>query len=461
MGCLAAEACGPAGRGIPIPLQACAVLGSANISNLPRPMSAKLQLDDVACPFCGLLCDDLRVAVAQDELTVVTNGCPISTPAFASLAPNGPATPRVAGRAATLREAATAAAAILRQARQPLFAGLGTDVGGMRQALELADRCGAVLDHMNAESTLRNLLALQDEGLIATTLSEARNRADLMLIVGTDVVSRYPRFFERVVWNPETLFGLNGAKREVVYLGEVANTAPGVAPDGRLPWVVSCAPSRRGELIGALRCVLADRPMDAREAGGVPMDTVKALADKLRRARYGVAVWTSADLSFPHAELVVQSLCELIKELNRETRFCGLPLAGNDGDVTANEVHVWQTGFPFRTSLGRGYPEYDPYHHCAARLLAREEADALVWISSYSNRRPPPHTHVPTVVLGRRGLELPREPEVFIPVATPGVDHAAHLFRADKAVVVRLGQLRESPLPSVAQALAAIEEAYS
>lgn len=416
-------------------------------------------LDPVACPFCGLLCDDLRIAVAEERLAVVAHGCPISVGAFAGLPPQE-AAPRVAGRAASLEEAAAAAAHLLKGARQPLFAGLGTDVAGMRRVLALADRCGAVLDHMNAEGLLRNVRTLQEAGLMSTTFSEVKNRADLVLIVGSDVVSRYPRFFERVVWTGDTLFRRDGAWPEVVYLGEVADTSAGVAPDGRLPWVVPCPREKLIDVIGALRCLVAGRPLDAREAGGVPLETVRALADRLGRARYGVAVWSAADLDFPHAELTVQSLCDLIKELNRETRFCGLPLAGSDADLTANEVHVWQTGFPLRTSLGAGYPEYDPYHYAAARLIDRGEADALVWISSLSDR-PPPETHVPTVVLGGAGLLPPREPEVFIPVGRPGVDHGAHLFRADKVVVVRLEALRPSRLPSVARAVSAILEAYS
>ncbi|GIX29279.1 MAG: tungsten-containing formylmethanofuran dehydrogenase 2 subunit B [Burkholderiales bacterium] len=421
-------------------------------------MSSTGVLDPVACPFCGLLCDDLRIAVDEDRLTVAAHGCPISVGAFAGLPPQE-AAPRIAGRAASLEEAAVAAAHLLKGARQPLFAGLGTDVAGMRRVLELADRCGAVLDHMNAESLLRNVRTLQEAGLMSTSLSEVKNRADLVLIVGGDVASRYPRFFERVVWNEDALFRPEGAWPEVVYLGEAADPSPGTSPDGRPPWVVPCPRGKLIEVIGALRCLVAGRPLDAREAGGVPMEKLEALADRLRRARYGVAVWSATDLDFPHAELTVQSLCDLVKELNRETRFCGLPLAGSDADFTANEVHVWQTGVALRSSLAAGYPEYDPYHYAAARLLARGEADALVWISSLSDR-PPPETDVPTVVLGGAGLLPPREPEVFIPVGRPGVDHAAHLFRADKAVVMRLGPLRASVLPSVAQALSAILDAY-
>lgn len=414
--------------------------------------------DAAACPFCGLLCDDVRIAADGERLAVLARGCSLSGRAFAGL-PAIQAAPRIAGRAASLQEAAAAAARLLRDARQPLFAGLGTDVAGMRRVLELADRCGAMLDHMNGEALMRNVRPLQEAGLMSTTLSEVKNRADLVLIVGGDVASRYPRFFERVVWTGDSLFRPNGAWPAVVYLGEVADPSPGTSPDGRPPWVVPCSRQRLIEVIGALRCLVAGRPLDAQEAGGVPLETLRALADRLGRARYGVAVWSAAELNFPHAELTVQSLCELIKELNRETRFCGLPLAGSDGDLTANEVHVWQTGFPLRTSLGAGHPEYDPYHYAAAGLLARGEADALVWISSLSDRSPP-GTDVPMVVLGADSLVPPREPEVFIPVGRPGVDHPAHLFRADKAVVVRLDPLRSSRLPSVAQAVCAILEAY-
>ncbi len=416
-------------------------------------------LDAVPCPFCGLLCDDLRIAVAEERLAVVAHGCPISLGAFAGL-PSQEAAPRIAGRRASLEEAAAAAAQLLKGARQPLFAGLGTDVAGMRRVLELADRCGAVLDHMNGESLVRNLRTLQEAGLISTTFSEVKNRADLVLIVGGDVVSRYPRFFERVVWAGDALFRREGVWPEVVYLGEAADPSPGTSPAGRPPLVLSCPRERLVEVIGALRCLVAGRPLDAREVGGIALETVGALADRLSRARYGVAVWSAADLDFPHAELTVQSLCDLIKELNRETRFCALPLAGSDGDLTANEVHVWQTGFPLRTGLGAGYPEYDPYHYAAGRVLDRAEADVLVWISSLSDR-PPPKTPVPTIVLGAESLPLPREPEVFIPVGRPGVDHSAHLFRADKVVVLRLEALRSSRLPSVARALSAILDAYN
>jgi formylmethanofuran dehydrogenase subunit B len=127
--------------------------------------------------------------------------------------------------------------------------------------------------------------------------------------------------------------------------------------------------------------------------------------------------------------------------------------------MTADTVQLWQTGFGSRTSFGQGVPDNDAYHYSTARLLARGEADVLVWISSLNETRTPPSTAVPTVVLGRSGMAFEREPAVFIPVGIPGIDHSAHLFRSDRVVALPLQRLRRSTLPSVADALAAIETA--
>ena len=87
------------------------------------------------------------------------------------------------------------------------------------------------------------------------------------------------------------------------------------------------------------------------------------------------------------------------------------------------------------------------------------EADLLVWISSFDPAHTPPRRSVPTVVLGRAGMTFEPEPDVFIPVGTPGIDHAGHLFRTDRVVTLPLHPLRESVLPAVGQVLGAIESA--
>lgn len=418
--------------------------------------SSPVELHDVACPFCGLVCDDLVVTEHDGRLSVRANGCRISTPAF-ERAPSSDA-PRLAGRAVPLAEAVSGAARLLHAARQPLFAGLGTDVGGSRAIVRLAERCGGVLDHMNSAAGVRDTMVLQDSGWIATTLSEVRNRADLLVVAGRDVVGRFPRFYERCITNTESMF--SGERRcEIVFLGE--GPAEGAPPLAAAVTVVPCAMEQLRGVCAVLRALVAGRRAPTMGVGGLPLDVLKSLAERMQAARYGVLAWSAAELNVPHGELTVQALCELVTELGRRTRFSGLPLAGGDGDATFESVHLWHSGFGARTGYGRGYAVYDPYHFSTARMLDSGEADALVWISSFSETRTPPATAVPTVVLGRAGMSCAPEPAVFIPVGTPGLDHPGHLFRTDRVVALPLAGLRTSRLPTVAQAIEAIEGALA
>jgi formylmethanofuran dehydrogenase subunit B len=411
-------------------------------------------IPDVSCPFCGLVCDDLTVAADGPRLTVRANGCQLARPGFERELPVVSA--RVGGKAASVPEAAAEAARLLRGARQPLIAGLATDVQGARAAGRLADRTGAVLDHMNSPAAMRNLMVMQDSGWIITTLSEIRNRADLLVAVGGDIVTRFPRFFERCIANRETMFG--GERQcEVIFVGR--GLPAGVSLPGITPRVIACDVNRLHEAFGVMRALLAGRVLSASEAAGAPISVWRELVERMRTAKYGVAAWAAADFDFPHAELTVQVLCELIKDLTRQSRFCGFPLGGSDGDLTSDSVHLWQTGFGGRTSFGQNRPDHDPYHYSAARLLNGGGTDFLLWISSFNEARIPPAAGVPTVVLGRAGMTFDQEPAVFIPVGTPGLDHAGHLFRADRVVTLPLRQLRDSAYPSVADAVAAIEAA--
>ena len=61
-------------------------------------------------------------------------------------------------------------------------------------------------------------------------------------------------------------------------------------------------------------------------------------------------------------------------------------------------------------------------------------------------------------MLGRSGMTFDREPDVFIPVGTPGIDHGGYAYRLDNVVAIRLKKLRDSGLPSTFEVLTAIEQ---
>ncbi len=415
-----------------------------------------IEITEVPSPFCGIGTDDLNIQVDGLSLTVKSHGCAVNTPAFEL--PISDTQPRVDGQIVSLETAVAKAANILRDVRQPLFGGCATDVAGMRALLALADRIGAVVDNTAFNNARRNMLALQDTGWMNTTLAELKNRCDVLLIVGTDLEGFAPRFFERYLWNEESMHLGNTNSREIIYLGKSPSGTASTSPSGRQATILPCADADLPEVMAALSALLKGRKLQAQTIAGLAISDLQSILDKLKAANYGVICWGAAALAFEHAELTVQAICSVVKDINNQgVRCSGFPLGGREGDQTANQVCGWTTGYPARVSFARGFPEYDPFLFETQLLLNNKEADALLWVQAF-NVNPPPSTEIPCIVLGRSGMKFNKEPQVFIPIGTPGIDHAGHAYRLDNVVAIRLKKLRDSGLPSTAQVLSAIEQ---
>lgn len=414
-------------------------------------------INEVPSPFCGVGTDDLTIQIDGVSLKVIENSCVVNKPGFEQAI--GDTSPRMAGKAVSLKEAISKAAALLSITKQPVIGGCASDVNGMRALLSLADRCGAVVDNMNFTAARNNFLALQDSGWMNTTLAEVKNRCDLLLVVGTDLESFASRFFERYLWT-DAMFLENANQREVIYLGKAPSGEASMSPSGQKAKVIPFGNEHLPEVVGVLRALVKGQPIRAEKAGGIAVTELQGIADKLKAAKYGVVTWAAGALGCTHGELTVQVLSELIKDINdRNARCSGLPLAGKEGDQTANQVCGWTTGYPARVNFARGYPEYDPYLYDTKSMLANGEADALVWVNAFNVGSIPPDSGLPTIVIGRSGMAFAKEPDVFIPVGTPGIDHAGHAYRTDNVVAIRLKKLRDSGLPSTAEVLSAIEHA--
>jgi len=400
-------------------------------------------IQEVVCPFCAMGCDDLEVAVADGALQLVGPDCPVAAEGFGRGQPA--MEPALGGEAAGLEAALAEAARLLRASSLPLLGGLGTDVAGMREVLALAERTGGIVDHAGSRGLLANLRAMQDGGTVTATLAEVRNRADLVLLVGTDTTAIAPRFLERCLAPRATLFG--SLERQLVHLG------PGepLAGAERL----ACPAERLGEVVAVLRALAAGARIAAHEVGGIALGALGGLADRLRAARYPVVVWAARDLPGSHPDLLTATLAGLIRELNAKGRCSGVPLVSPENVVGANQVCGWQTGGPLRTSFASGAPDHDPVRWSTAALLRAGAADCLVWISGIGTL-PLPDRGVPTIALVRPGHPLPPGVDVAIPVGAPGLDHAGSVYRMDGVVSLPLRALRDTGLPGVAQALARI-----
>lgn len=418
-----------------------------NNLNSPLPIS-------VTCPACGMLCDDLSL----NDITPVSikNGCAKSIAFFEQSfksSNESACTPSVSGKPTDLNTAIKAAAEILAKSQAPLFAGLGTEVQGMRAIMRLAAKSNATLDHMHSESTVRNTLTMQNGGWLTTTLSEIKNRADVILAIGTDIGSSHPRFFEKLVWDSANLF--SKPSPEVIYLGVSEEKAKsGTSPNGKPASIIGNDPSKVPEIINALNALLINKKINTETIASISVATLQALVEKLKTARYAVIVWSASSFKFSHAELTIQSIVQLINQLNETTRAAGLPLNSGDGDSSVNNTSAWLSGYPTRNRFVNGKPEYDNHHFSTQKQL--QNSDALLWISTF-NPLSPPQTTLPSIVIGHPDTKLDSTPDVFIPVGIPGVDHAGTMFRMDSSITLPLKKLRNNELPNLSEVINRIE----
>lgn len=391
------------------------------------------------CPFCPLLCDSLTVREEGGRLHAEGSECPAAAAGLASFRPGSPpASPLVDGQPATLEQALGAAAGLLRASKLPLLGGLATDVAGARALYRLACRVGAISDHAYGRALLPGLRTLQDRGQFTTTLAEVRNRADLIVCLGSPA-AKMRHLFKRL--------GVGEAlvdARRIVFVGAPVDSAldgaarteaSSLTPAGDLP-----------DTLAVLCALVAGRQVPEADAGLV------ALAEQLRAARYAVVVWDGAALP-AQGELCVEAAMRLVNTLNKTTRAAALPLGGRHGAYSVQSVFTWMSGLPLRTHVGPRGLEHEPLLFDTERLLVDKAVDALVWVASFGTDLPVPATDLPRVVLGHPALAETSTlgaGDVFIPVGTPGVSHTGHLFRTDGGIAVPLHQAFDDPLPSVA-----------
>lgn len=389
------------------------------------------------CPACGLLCDDISLEISR-RIKVVNRNCAKSVQFFEQ--PLGENSPQINGKPATLSQAISHAVTLLKASKKPLFAGLSTDVQGFRAIYSLAQKTNGHLQHLNSESMARNMAVLQSTGWQMTTLTEVKNRGDVLVCIGTDIVSHNTRFFERFMWLSQESSAMftHARKREVIYIGENLNTHAVVSPDGKQPISINCSQSDLPEILAVLRALVAGKKLKAQTVAGIQVSDLMVITDKLKQAKYAVLAWIAKDLDYPHAELAIQTITETVALLNNQTgRAAGLSLGGSDGDTSANNANTWLSGY----SLNNTKPEHD----------------ALVWINSFSAKKLAPITDKPLIVLGNANTPFEQIPDVFIPIATPGLDCSGTLFRVDSAVILPLKKLRENNLPTLNEVANQIE----
>lgn len=405
-----------------------------------------MRYEDVVCPFCGCLCDDLEVSVEDGHITEVKNACGISRSKFMNHGANRLEHPMVDGKKASLDSAVKEAVDLLSKAERPLVYGLSsTECGAIGKAVEIAETMGGIIDNTSSVCHGPTILALQQVGESKASLGEIRNRADLVIFWGSNPTEAHLRHITRYSGMPKGMYVPEGRKGRKIIVVDVRETGSGKLADR----FIKVRPGSDFELLQALRACVRGRELPAEEVAGVPMAEVKELADQMKEARFGIVFFGLGLTQSEGRHMNIDAAVGLVAELNRHTKFVLTPMRGHYNVAGANTVTTWQTGYPYAVDFSRGYPRYNPGEFTSVDLLSRGEVDATLVVASdpASNFPVDAATNLakmPVVTLEQKTTPTTMMSKVAIPVATAGVEAEGTAYRMD-GVPLRLKKLVEPP----------------
>ena len=409
--------------------------------------AATRTIADSVCLGCGCLCDDIDVQVAADaaghqQVIAALRACDLGLQWFGVGQPREPAVSacRIAGEPATFDEAINRAAEILVAAQSPLLVGLAhSPTDSLRAALALAERLGAAIDSATSRRHAAAQLAMQAVGEVTCTWGEIAARSDLVICWGADPVTTHPRNLERYSLEPKSPFLPGDRADRTLIVIDTDRTLTADVADQFIPLRAGSHFDALWTLRALAQGIYFDGTVEGatiERATGVPLDTWRALVERMKAARYGAILLGERLEQSPAAHLAIEALLLLVRELNDHTRFVVHGLGSPGNAAGCDEVFTWTTGYPFAVDFRRGYPRYSPDDGSAALLLARGEVDAalaigddaLVELPSAGSKQ---LAELPLVALDWRDTATLAAATVAFRTAQPGVATGGTVYRSD------------------------------
>jgi formylmethanofuran dehydrogenase subunit B len=272
-----------------------------------------------------------------------------------------------------------------------------------------------------------------------------KNRADVIIFWGANPVEAHPRHLIRYSGMPKGMYNPNGRKDRYIVVVDVRETKSAKLADQ----FIRIEPNTDFEVLQALRAAVRGEAIHGDVIGGIPVNVIMALAEKMKGARVGCLFYGLGLNQSEGKHMNIDAMYSLVSEMNLHTKFAVNPMRGCYNVTGANMVTAWQTGYPFAVDMSRGYPRYNPGEYTAVDLLARKEADAALVMGSDPVATFPIDAvrhlaKIPIVTLERKMTPTAMLSKVVIPVATSGIECDGTAYRMD-IVPLKLRKVVDPP----------------
>lgn len=396
------------------------------------------EIKNCSCSYCGNNCDDITYLLKEKKIVGVRHACRIGASKIINDQDQRLLNPMVRNEEGILEEttweeALDKTAKLLYESTRPILYGWGeTSVEAIKEGIKIAQLSGSVIDNQSTICHGTTIQAFQNVGHPVMTLGEVKNRADVIVYIGTNPMDDHPRHLSRYTTFPEGFFRKNGRDDRTIITIDPKYTNTAKVSDEWIQFNMN----EDYLLFNALRTLLKGDKIKEQTIAGVPLEQLEKLVNTMKNAEYGALFFGLGVSQTLAKQKNVDMLIQLVEDLNKYSKWSMLPMRGFFNVSGFNIALTSETGYPYGVDFSRGYPRFMVGETTTIDLLNRREPDFFLAISADPGVQFPGYTiqhltQIPTIQIDTHWGPYTELSDIVLPSTRIGVETEGTAYRMD------------------------------
>ena len=401
-------------------------------------ISDSINLKNIVCPFCSLHCDDISIDVNDNKLSIKNDLLPSCKEKFEKYNRKifNDQSCKIKGKETSTKKTSDYCKKLINNSNETLILNVSSDVNICREILSSATKINGIVDHINSSIFLKNIGLYQRRGYMATTLTEIKNKSDVIILFSNNMLMLYPRLME-IVLAPKNSFSINPKNKKIYVIGDKKNNIRGCSiKDSRIQFI---------DFNNKNIPLLIQSFLKKENKTQLNNRVFNNLLENISNSKYLSMLWSTSELiKYKECNQIIYKISEYIVTVNETSRAACLSMSGNDGDASSIQTTSWISGYPARVKFTGSYFEFDSDAYNSQELIESNNIDLVIYINTISNKKLILNSKHKNIVIGQPATRYNIEPDVFIPCGVPGIDYKGHIFRTDNVVSLQLSDIKIS-----------------
>lgn len=396
------------------------------------------EVKNCSCSYCGNNCDDITYLLKDEKIVGVRHACRLGASKIINDEDQRLLNPMIRNDEGILEEttwdtALDKTASLLYNSVRPVLYGWGeTSVEAIKQGIKIAQQTGSVIDNQSTICHGATIQAFQNVGHPVMTLGEVKNRADVILYVGTNPMDDHPRHLSRYTTFPEGFFRPGGRRDRTLITIDPKYTNTAKVSDKWIHYDMN------GDyaFFNALRMILRGEKLSVTEVAGVSVEELYKLVNIMKNAEYGALFFGLGLTQTNSKQRNVDILIQLVEDLNKYSKWSMLPMRGFFNVNGFNMALTTETGYPYGVDYSRGYPRYMVGETTTIDLLNRREPDFFMAVAADPGVQFPGYSikhlvDIPVVQIDTHWGPYTELSDIVLPSTRVGVETEGTGYRMD------------------------------